>query len=185
VDDSRRLAERAFDELNQAFRSIDPSAVDNLASAVLEAGTIVCHGLGREGLMIRAFCMRLMHLGLNAHMAGDVTTPPIGPGGLFLVSSGPGDLATVHTMVQLAKRAGARVVAVTAQPDGPDPRAADLVIAIPAQTMANDWGSDQILPMGTAYEIDLLILLDLVAIRLRELSGQSMEQLRARHYNLE
>jgi hypothetical protein len=39
--------------------------------------------------------------------------------------------------------------------------------------------------MGTAYEIAMLIYLDLVAISLREATGQSMEDLRNRHFNLE
>lgn len=183
--DSRALAWSALNEVNDVLAHIAPDAADRLASEMLGAGSIVCYGLGREGLMIRAFCMRLMHLGLDAHMAGDVTTPPIGPSDALLVSSGPGNLATVRTMIQLARAAGSRVIAITAQPDGPDPQSADHAIVIPAQTMANDTGSDSILPMGTAFEIALLVYLDLVAIRIRELSGQSLEQIRARHYNLE
>src|SRR3712207_7632788 len=38
-------------------------------------------------------CMRLMHLGLDAHMVADMTTPPVGPGDLFIASVGPGELA--------------------------------------------------------------------------------------------
>jgi 6-phospho-3-hexuloisomerase len=183
--DTVALANQALAELQDTFARIDPGAADRLAEELLEANRIVCYGLGREGLMIRAICMRLMHLGLDAHMAGDVTAPPIGSGDVLLVSCGPGDLLMVRTMMELAHKPGARVVVLTAQPDGPDPRAADLTITIPAQTMADDRGSESILLMGTAYEIALLIYLDLVAIRIRELTGQSMEQIRARHYNLE
>jgi 6-phospho-3-hexuloisomerase len=62
---------------------------------------------------------------------------------------------------------------------------ADAVVVIPAQTMANDSGSDALLPMGTVYEIALLIYLDLVAVELRELTGQTLDDIRARHTNLE
>ena len=62
---------------------------------------------------------------------------------------------------------------------------ADAVVVIPPQTMANDTGSDAILPMGSVYEIALLIYLDLVAVKLRELTGQTLDQIRARHSNLE
>lgn len=179
------LARQALSELGIVFETIDADAVERLARALVPCQRIVCFGLGREGLMIRAFCMRLMHLGFDAHLAGDVTAPPIGAGDTLLLSSGPGDLTLVRAMTELAHRAGARVIALTAQADGPDLRAADLAIVIPAQTMANDQGSASILPMGTAYKIALLIFLDLVAIRLRELTGQTMADLRARHYNLE
>lgn len=185
MTDTRILARRALAELDGAFAAIEVDAADRLAQALLPLKRIVCYGLGREGLMIRAFCMRLMHLGFDAHVAGDVTAPPIGPGDALLLSSGPGDLTMIRAMTGLAQGAGARVIALTAQRDGPDPRAADLAIVIPAQTMATDRGSASILPMGTAYEIALLIFLDLVTIRLRELTGQTMEQIRERHYNLE
>jgi 6-phospho-3-hexuloisomerase len=36
--------------------------------------------------------MRLHHLGVDVTMQGDVTTPPLGAGGLFLTSAGPGKL---------------------------------------------------------------------------------------------
>ena len=62
---------------------------------------------------------------------------------------------------------------------------ADAVVVIPAQTMADDSGSDSLLPMGTVYEIALLIYLDLVTVKIRELTGQSLEEIRARHTNLE
>jgi 6-phospho-3-hexuloisomerase len=182
---TNELARQALAELSATFEAIDEDAADRLATELLGSRRIVCYGLGREGLVIRAFCMRLMHLGLDAHMAGDVTAPPVGTGDALLLSSGPGDLLMIHSMIELAHRGGARVLALTAQPDGADPRAADVVVTIPAQTMANDRGGAGILPMGTAYEIALLIFLDLVAIRLRELSGQTLELLRARHTNLE
>jgi 6-phospho-3-hexuloisomerase len=181
----REMSEIALTELGQSLSGVDPAAFDRIVDEVMAAKTVVCFGLGREGLMIRAFCMRLMHLGFDAHVAGDVTAPPIGPGDLLLTSSGPGDLLLVRSMIELAHRAGARVVLFTAQPDGPDPRGADAAIVIPAQTMANDRGSESMLPMGTAYEISLLILLDLAALGLRERTGQTMAQLRARHSNLE
>lgn len=183
--DTAVSARRALRELDASFERIDPNAAGDLAGEMLSARRIVCYGLGREGLMIRAFCMRLVHLGLDAHVAGDVTAPPVGPGDVLLVSSGPGDLLMVNSMIRLGHKACARVVALTAQPDGPDPRAANRMFVITAQTMASDRGSSSVLPMGTAFEIAMLIFLDLVAIRIGELSGQTMDQLRARHSNLE
>lgn len=185
MTDTVSRGRQALAELDATFAAIAPDAADRLTNALLAAAGIVCHGLGREGLMMRAFAMRLMHLGLDAHVAGDVTAPPVGAGDLLVVSSGPGDLLLVRSTIALAHRAGARVAALTARPDGPDPQAADLVVTIPAQTMADDRGSPSLLPMGTAYEIALLLFLDLVAIRLRELTGQSLEDLRLRHANLE
>jgi 6-phospho-3-hexuloisomerase len=69
-------------------------ALDPLAEALSDARRIVLYGQGRTGLMMQAFVMRLYHLGLDAHMVGAMTTPPVGPGDLFVVNAATGDLAT-------------------------------------------------------------------------------------------
>ena len=46
--------------------------------AILRAPRIFCIGAGREGLAMRAFAMRLMHLGKPVHWIWDDTTPAIG-----------------------------------------------------------------------------------------------------------
>jgi 6-phospho-3-hexuloisomerase len=176
---------QALSELEAALTTMDEEAVDLVSSEVQSANRIAVYGVGRELLSLRAFAMRLMHLGKDAHVAGDVTAKPVGPGDLVIISAGPGTLAMAETIADLARDAGSRILVVTAQPDGPVPAKADRVITIPAQTMADDIGSASILPMGTAYEIAMLIFFDLVAIRLREQTGQSMEDLRDRHFNLE
>jgi 6-phospho-3-hexuloisomerase len=181
-DEMRR---QALDEIGLALAGLTDGAAERMADEILRAGTIVCFGLGREGLMVRALCMRLMHLGLRAHVAGDVTTPPVGLGDLAIVSAGPGEVKTAETIVDLAKGAEARVLVVTARPDGSVPRKAHVVIHLPAQTMADDRGGASLLPMGTTFEITMLIFFDLVALTLMAKTGQTMEQIRARHFNLE
>jgi 6-phospho-3-hexuloisomerase len=134
---------------------------------------------------MKALCMRLMHLGLDAHVVGDMTTPPLGPGDLLLASAGPGRFATVLALLGVVRDAGARTAVVTAQPQGEAARQADLVVHLPAQTMADDRGSASVLPMGSLYEAVQLLFFDVVAIRLRERLGQDSEEMRARHTNLE
>lgn len=175
----------ALDEIGGIFNSMDPSMLDRLTEVIQTASTIHCYGLGREGLMLRALCMRLMHLGFDAHMIGDVTAPPASLGDLMIVTCGPGDLVMTRAMIQLGKRAGAKVLVVTAEPDGSDPKLADIVVTLPAQTMADDQTRAGVLPMGTAFEIALLLFFDLAAIHLKGLTGQSNDDLRARHTNLE
>ncbi|MCS7062021.1 MAG: SIS domain-containing protein, partial [Anaerolineae bacterium] len=131
-------------------------------------------------------CMRLMHLGLDAHVVGDMTTPPIGAGDLLIVSAGPGAFSTVLALMGVARQSGARVMVITAQPEGQAPRQADAVIYLPAQTMANDQTAPtSILPMGSLYEAAQMIFFDLISIMLRDKTGQTAEHMRQRHTNLE
>jgi 6-phospho-3-hexuloisomerase len=179
------MVKQALGEVGDALSGVGQDAADRICDEIIRARTIVCFGLGREGLMVRAFCMRLTHLGLRAFVVFDVTTPPVGPGDLVVVSAGPGELKTAETIVDLGRQAGARVLVVTAQPSGTVPGKADVAIHLPAQTMADDRGGAGLLPMGSTYEIALLILFDLVALMLLQRTGQTMEQVRGRHFNLE
>ena len=184
--DIPHLAQRAFEEVAGVFTPATTDAAERMSSEILGARRIACFGVGREGLMMRALCMRLMHLGLDAHVVGDMTTPPVGEGDLLLVSAGPGAFSTVMGLLGVAKSAGARPVVITAQPEGEAARAADVVIHLPARTMADDTGAGAgLLPMGSLYEAAQLIFFDLISILLRERTGQSPEQMRARHTNLE
>jgi 6-phospho-3-hexuloisomerase len=177
---------RASGELAVALQSVAPGEIDRMTDELLAAKRIVCVGAGREGLMMRALCMRLMHHGLDAHMAGDMTTPPVGAGDLVIVSVGPGSSPVFEALMARVRAAGAKVMTVTAQPDGSTPRTSDVVIYLPAQTMASDaGGGESMLPMGTAFEWLELTFFDIVALRLRERTGQSFDDIRARHTNVE
>jgi 6-phospho-3-hexuloisomerase len=175
----------AVDEVRAVLEAGAAAEVDRLCNELQKAHRIACYGVGREGLMMRALCMRLTHLGLDAHMVGDMTTPAVGAGDLLLVSAGPGSFSTVKALLGVAHSAGARTAAVTAQPEGEVPRAADTVIHLRAQTMADDKRGASVLPMGSLYEAAMLIFFDVVSIVLRERTGQTTDGMRSRHTNLE
>ncbi len=175
----------ALDEIRGVLEAGAAAEVDRLCDELLKARRIACYGVGREGLMMRALCMRLMHLGLDAHVVGDMTMPPLSAGDLLVVSAGPGSFSTVKALQGVARDAGARIVAVTAQPRGEVPTAADIVIHLRAQTMADDKGGRSVLPMGSLYEAAMLIFFDIVSIALRERTDQTLEGMRGRHTNLE
>ena len=167
--------------------------VSELAAAAARGGRVFVHGVGREGLMMRALCMRLAHLGLPAHCVGDVTAPPAGGGDLLVASAGPGAFSTVDAICGVARGAGARVLLLTARPEGEFPRRqADVVAHLPAQTMADEEEaaagsapSRAKLPMGSLYEGAMFVLFEMVVLELTRVLGQSPAQMRARHTNLE
>jgi 6-phospho-3-hexuloisomerase len=180
------LARQACDEIAAVFTPATTDAANRLCDEIERTRRIACYGVGREGLMMRALCMRLMHLGFDAHVVGDMTTPPVGPGDLLMVSAGPGSFSTALGLLGIAHEAGARTLVITAQPSGEAASRSDVTIHLPAQTMADDRGTrTSVLPMGSLYEAAQLIFFDLVSILLRERTGQTPEEMRARHTNLE
>ena len=184
--DTATLIAAAAQELRDAAAGIDAEALDALAGEIASARRIAVHGVGREGLMMRALTMRLFHLGCAVHPVGDMTTPPIGPGDLLLVSAGPGEFATVAALVDVAMAAGARTACVTAQPQGSVPARCDRVLTIPARTMANEGDADHaILPMGSVYEGAQFIVFEILILRLAARLEVTPDAMRARHTNLE
>lgn len=176
----------ALAEIGEVVAKLDAHALQALVNELATTKRIVLHGVGREGLMMRALAMRLFHLGLDAHVLGDMTTPPVGDGDLLVVSAGPGWFSSIAALAETAHKSGARVACVTAQPDGAVPRAADVILVIPAQTMADDQrGSGSVLPMGSLYEGAQYIVFELIVLALRDLLGETAEGMRARHTNLE
>ena len=181
----QQLGTQALAEIGGVFQKLEPQMYTPLLEEIVKARRIATYGVGREGLMMRAFCMRLFHLGLDAHVVGDMTTPPLEVGDLLMVSAGPGMFSTVAGLVGVAREAGARTLCFTAQPNGSVPKSCDTVIVLPAQTMANDQSSSALLPMGSLYEAVQLVFFDLISILLREKLLQTPEQMRGRHTNLE
>ena len=95
-------------EIDRVLSAVETQQVDALLNAIVGAHTVIVYGLGREGLVMKSFAMRLAHLGVPTAVVGDMTAPPARPGDLFLVSCGPGYLSTVDALVGVAERAGAR-----------------------------------------------------------------------------
>ncbi len=181
-----QLSKGALNDLADVFAAMPETALDGLIDAVAAARRIVVFGLGREGLQMRGFAMRLFHMGRDVAVWGDMTTPALGPGDLFIASAGPGDLATAQTLVDVARKAGAVTALVTAQPAGRLAKHVDVVTVIPAQTMADDRGGKlSVLPMGSLFETAQMIAFELATLKLRQRLGETSETMRARHTNLE
>lgn len=178
---------RALDEIRACLDKVRGDEVEAAIAAIAGARRIALYGVGREGLQIKGLAMRLFHLGLRAAVVGDMTTPPVGPGDLLVVSAGPGDFSTVSALIGVARAAGARVLVVTAEPEGAAAARADVVLTVPAQTMASDQGAaaTSVLPMGSLYEGALYVLFEMLILGLRERLDVTPAQMRANHTNLE
>ena len=82
--DVRTLGTRAGQDLAAVFSKFESSQLEILSQELLAAERIVCYGVGREGLMMAAIAMRLMHAGFKSYVVGEMVTPPVGPGTSFL-----------------------------------------------------------------------------------------------------
>ena len=174
-------------ELQTALRSIDPERVDLLRQAILQAQHTFVTGKGRSGLYMRAFAMRLMHLGLAVYVVDDPTTPAIAAGDLLLIGSGSGRTPSQVGYAARAKALHVQVGLITAAESSPTGDNADVIVRINALTpkLVRSEATGSFQPMGNLFEQSLGLLLDLMTIQLMEALNLTSEQMFARHANLE
>ena len=174
-----------LDEVTAILAGVRDESADALVAAVLAARRIFVLGVGRSGLLARMFAMRLMQLGLQAYVVGDVTTPPIAASDLLVVLSGSGRTATAVTLAGQAKAYGAQLLAVTAEPTSPLASLADLAVVVPAGSVKTDVTTPTRLPLANALEQAMAVVLDCVGAMLAEQLAQDNVALLQRHANLE
>ena len=178
------------------IQSIDEAEIGRMIDVIMAVrdDKILLLGTGRSGFVGRAFALRLMHLGFNVYVSGETITPALSADDLVLVISGSGTTTTVVAQVEVAKSVGSRVVAVTSHLDSPLGRVADEVVLVKGRTKIDqitDYEGRQIsgvydnAPLGTMFELSVMVFLDSVIAALMQRLGIHEIDLRARHANAE
>ncbi len=116
-----------------------------------------------------------------------MTTPALRQGDVFFASSGPGETATVLTLMKVAHAARAKNLLVTAQPRASAADLADFVLVIPRADHGRRPGAERtsVLPMGSVFEGALFLLFEIMVLKLKDMLDVSPEAMRARHTNME
>ena len=185
AEDIARNLSLVRDEMTGTAARIDQQEVAELARHLDQNTRVFVAGAGRSGLVLRMAAMRLMHLGLTVHVAGDTTTPAISSGDLLLVASGSGTTSGVVKSAETAKKAGARIAAFTTNPDSPLATLADAVVVIPAAQKTDHGSSVSRQYSGSLFEQVLFLATEAVFQSLWDLTDVEAEELWLRHANLE
>src|ERR1035437_1872680 len=172
-------------EVERTLAAISDADIAAAQVAILAAQRVFVMGAGRSGLALKMASMRLMHLGLTVHVAGEVTSPAIGPGDLLLVASGSGTTAGVVHAAEVALKAGAQVLALTAAPASKLGQLAQSLIVIPAATKQDRGGMRSEQHAGALFEQSILLIMDAMFQSMWHERGESAEELWKRHSNLE
>jgi 6-phospho-3-hexuloisomerase len=173
------------DEIAETAAQIDQKQLAGLAAQIGLADRIFVAGAGRSGLVLRMAAMRLMHLGLTVHVAGDTTTPAISSGDLLLVASGSGTTSGVVKAAETAARAGACIAAFTTNQGSPLAGLSDALVIIPAAQKTDHGSSLSRQYSGSLFEQVLFLATESVFQTLWDNADEPAEQLWLRHANLE
>jgi len=173
------------DEIADTAAKIDAQQIAAFAALLGQTGRVFIAGAGRSGLVLRMAAMRLMHLGLTVHIAGDTTTPAITSDDLLLVASGSGTTSGVVKSAKTAAKAGARIAAFTTNPDSPLAALADAVVIIPAAQKTDHGSGVSRQYSGSLFEQVLFLATEALFQSLWDSTDEPAEQLWLRHANLE
>ena len=173
-------AEGVFRDLEKVLTAVPEEETQRLLDAIVGAPRVFVYGLGRSGLMARAWAMRLVHMGQDAVIVGGTTTPAIRDDDLLVICSRTGRSPILRHAVHLAHSEKASAAAIVGLPDTPIVRKADLVLRRPIEVAERE----AFQPMGSLFEQALLLDLEGLVVRLMERLGITAEQMERVHFNL-
>jgi len=184
-----------IDKIAESSEQIDPEKVRVLVQELAKAPSVFVHGVGRSGLVGRAFAMRLMHLGLRVYVVGDTTTPAIQPGDALVTITGSGETPAVRVVAEEAKRRGAKILTITATPNSAVAHLSDLVVVVPGRVLRTgdrDYLARQVAgvhepltPLSTAFELTAMVLCDAMIVSLMRQLGKTETEMVERHATLQ
>lgn len=180
-----------------SLSSVDTKQIDKMIDMMIEAKDrrILIMGVGRSGLIGKAFAMRLMHLGFDVYVMGETITPSIGLGDLIIVISGSGTTKLVVTAASIAKEVKAKIIAVTSYPWSELGRIADHIVQVKGRTKIaeeRDYFTRQITgvheplaPLGTVFEMACTVFLDSLIVEFMFRLGKTEKEMESRHATIE
>jgi len=142
------------------------------------AGKIFVYGVGRSGLVARAFAMRLVQLGLEVYFIGETITPIVEDGDAVLVVSNTGDTMSAVQTANIARRVGAKVISITGNRTSKLAHASNVTVVVREEL---DGERSRLAPLGTLFEDASSILLDGLVAEVMQALGQTEATMRARH----
>ncbi|MEW6329147.1 MAG: 6-phospho-3-hexuloisomerase [Candidatus Micrarchaeota archaeon] len=187
--------EKLAHKIQEQCAHINEKSTEKFLRALLGARRIFIHGVGRSGMVARAFAMRLMHLGFDVYVVGETITPAIRKGDLFIAVSGSGKTSSVNVVARVAEQKKAFVVAVTSNQNSELARCADLAVQIKGRaprSLSPDYDARQLVgehepltPLGTLFELTTMVFFDAVIDELMLRRNKGENEMREKHTDLE
>jgi len=176
------IAHNAAGYINEQIASMlkqtDEQEVSKVVDMIASAKKIFVYGVGRSGLVARAFAMRLVQLGLDVFFVGETITPIVEGGDMVLIVSNTGATMSAIQTANIARRVGAAVLTITGNLTSKLAHASNVVICIPDQ---RNQKTAKFAPLGTLFEDATLVFLDGIVAMVMEKLGESEATMRGRH----
>lgn len=165
-------------EIEKILGSDHKENVGEVIDLISKSDNIFVYGVGRSGLVAKAFAIRLVQLGVSVYFVGDIATPIVDDKSLVLIISATGETMSAIQTANICRRVGAKVVVITGKASSKLAHAANVIFPLATETTDE---SRKLAPLGTLFEDAAMILLDGVIAELMEKMGQDDKKMRSRH----
>ncbi len=184
MSDYKDLSKIDVEAKEKILLDVDEKEVEKLKDDIAEANCIQAFRMSRMKCQQRDFVMRLMHMGLDAHVVYDTTCPNIGPGDLLIVNAACTTIG--YTVMQFAKKTGARIVAITANPNSKAAELCDFTVNLKGQVHGGrDYEMPSVQPMAALFEQSIFLFEDIIIQLLMKKLNITKEQMAKKHTNLD
>jgi len=151
---------------------------NELINFIVNSNKVFIYGVGRSGLVGKAFAIRLVQMGLKVFFIGETITPIVEVGDTVLIVSNIGETMSAVQTANIARRVGARVIAITSKENSKLAHASNLVICLKPKS---DEKIKRLAPLGTLFEVAAFLYFDGVVAKIMENLKKSEEDMRKRH----
>ena len=187
-----QLVSNVQNEISEVLTSIDETKLNAFVEMLLKPNIkVLGYSAGRMGFGLKAFMMRLNHLGIHAYWFGDNYIPPMGKDDIFICCSNSGTTKSVVSIMDIFKaKSNGKIVAFVGNNSSKMGDSADLAITFKTcnggLNSADDHSKiNSIQPMTTLTEQAMFILFDIVTLILINKLHIDLNETKRFHSNVE
>ena len=173
-----KAEEHILSRIRQSLEASQIPEGKELVDTIYDADKIFIYGVGRSGLMAKAFAIRLVQLGLKMFFVGETVTPIVEPDDLVIIVSNTGETMSAVQTANIVRRVGARVVAITSKEHSKLAHASNTVIYLNVPREGSD---KDLAPLGTIFELTAMVFLDSIVSEVMKRMSQTENDMRGRH----
>lgn len=182
-----------LNELDEVLSSIDATQLNKMVDILTTNKDIKVLGYsaGRMGSGLKAFIMRLNHLGIKASFFGDNYVPPMNSDDVFICCSNSGTTKSVVNILEIFKaKAGGKVISFVGNENSKMAELSDVVIKFKTCNGGLNSADDpskinSIQPMTTLTEQAMFILFDLIVMLIINKLDIDIKDTKQYHSNIE
>lgn len=186
------LCNAVQNEIAQVLNSIDENKLNKFVEMITKDNVkILGYSAGRMGFGLKAFLMRLNHLGIAAYWLGDNYVPPMNENDIFICCSNSGTTASVFNILEIFKnKAKGHIVSFVGNDESKMAQNSELVIKFKTcngglNSADDDTKINSIQPMTTLTEQSMFVLFDIITMMIIEKKNINIKETKIYHSNIE